>query len=59
MDTSQQVKTYPTEEAAWRRAAQLQLSGIYTGVVPCGDRWRLMHDPEDAPRSHRAAAAED
>lgn len=52
MEEDTQARTYPTEEAALRRAAQLQAAGIWPGVVRCGDRWRLTADP-DIPRVHR------
>lgn len=53
-----EVKTYPTEESAQRRAGQLQALGIWPGVVRCGERWRLTVDPDTAgQRRHTATEA--
>jgi hypothetical protein len=42
------VKTYATEATAFRRQHYLATNyGIFTGVQKCGNRYRLLHDPED------------
>jgi hypothetical protein len=39
-------RTYPTEEAAFRRADVLRQQGIWPGVRACDGGWELTWDPE-------------
>lgn len=39
--------SYPSEEAALKRAETLKQFGIGTGVIhPADNRWQLLYDPE-------------
>lgn len=41
------MKTYPTEDRAFRRQAYLaRVHGIFSGVRRTGDRWQLLFDPD-------------
>jgi hypothetical protein len=53
-----ELRTYPSEAAALRRVVLLRQSGVWPGVVRCGDRWRLTADP-DVPRTHRESPGEE
>ena len=53
------MTTYPTYEAAARRAEILRSAGIWPGIIREGERWRLTCDPPDARRSGHAVPRDD
>lgn len=47
------MKTYATEKRAFQRQSYLARNfGIWSGVQRVGNRWRLLHDPDDLFHDH-------
>jgi hypothetical protein len=38
--------TYATQEAALARVRVLRRDGVWTGIIPAGEGWRLLYDPD-------------